>query len=83
MLGGAISAPRGGEAGESFLAGMLSPFLLDVGVVLKAEVDGSVQKLVNFSGQKQCIRSVSQNDLFLVLLLRATYELHIGNFVYL
>lgn len=76
MLGGAISAPRGGEAGESFLAGMLSPFLLDVGVVLKAEVDGSVQKLVNFSGQKQCIQSVSQNDLFLVLRM-VTPEGHI------
>lgn len=52
VLGGVISAPRGGEAGESFLAGILSPVFLDVGVVLKTEVDGSVQKFVNFPGQK-------------------------------
>lgn len=34
------------------LAGIYCPVLLDVGVVLKTEVDGSAQKLVNFSGQK-------------------------------
>lgn len=52
MLGGAIFAPRGGEAGESFLARKLSPAFLDVGVILRTEVVGSVQELVDFSGQK-------------------------------
>lgn len=52
VLGGAIFAPRGGEAGESFLAGKLSPAFSNVGVILKTEVDGSVQEIVNFSGQK-------------------------------
>lgn len=41
MLGGAIFAPRGGEAGESFQAGVFSS-VLDVRVVSKTEVDGSV-----------------------------------------
>lgn len=46
---------------------MLSPGFLDARVVLKTEVDGFSQKLVNFSGQKLCIQTVSQNYLFLVL----------------
>lgn len=47
-----ISANGGGEAGESVLAGVHGPVLLDVRVVLKTEVDGSAQKLVNFSEKK-------------------------------
>lgn len=52
VLWGVISANGGGEAGESVLAGVHGPVLLDVRVVLKTEVDGSAQKLVNFSEKK-------------------------------
>lgn len=44
---------RGREAALSVLSGIHSPVLLDGGVVLKTEVCGSAQKLLNFSVQKK------------------------------